>query len=247
MLRCGPKRGRHHVTEAALEHIAQGQQDSFFVFDLQSVRDRVNMWRDLLPEVEIYYSFKTNSDHELVKTMHQMGTKFDCASMGEIKTAMSLGIKPEDILYANPCKPHAHIAYAKEAGVKIMTFDCAEEAEKIADIYPEAELILRIVVDDRNAADPMSGKFGAKHHQWSNILDTCKRRGMRVRGVSFHVGSGGCSANEYTESIFNAKTVFEMAVEKGMPEMDILDIGGGFTMSSTDPERNFDFVAPRIN
>ena len=38
-----------------------------------------------------------------------------------------------------------------------------------------------------------------------------------------------------------------MAKEKGMEEMDILDIGGGFSMSSTDPEKNFDFVAPKIN
>ena len=38
-----------------------------------------------------------------------------------------------------------------------------------------------------------------------------------------------------------------MAKNKGMKEMDILDIGGGFSMSSTDPEKNFDYVAPKIN
>jgi ornithine decarboxylase len=205
------------------------------------------MWRDNLPGVGIYYSFKTNSDPELIKTMLAMGTDFDCASKGEIKAAIKLGVKPENILYANPCKPESHILYAKQAGVKIMTFDCAEEAEKIHSIYPEAELILRITVDDRNAADPMSGKFGAKENQWSPILETCKRLKMRLRGVSFHVGSGGCSFNEYRNSIINAQTVFEMAKNKGMKELDILDIGGGFSMSSTDPERNFDFVAPKIN
>jgi ornithine decarboxylase len=132
-------------------------------------------------------------------------------------------------------------------GVTIMTFDCEEEAEKIHSIYPEAQLILRITVDDRHAADPMSGKFGAKENQWSPILETCKKLKMRVRGVSFHVGSGGCSFNEYRNSIINAQTVFEMVKNKGMEEMDILDIGGGFSMSSTDPEKNFDHVAPKIN
>jgi hypothetical protein len=28
-----------------------------------------------------------------------------------------------------------------------------------------------------------------------------------------------------------------------MPECDLLDIGGGFSMSATNPEKNFDFVA----
>ena len=125
-----------------------------------------------------------------------------------------------------------------------MTFDCIEEAENIAEIHPKAELILRITVDDRNAPDPMSEKFGAHEDYWSNILDTCNKLKLKVRGVSFHVGSGGCSFDSYKESIMNAKKVFEMAEEKGMPELDILDIGGGFSMSSGQSENNFDVVAP---
>jgi ornithine decarboxylase len=86
------------------------------------------MWNEKLPGVGIYYSFKTNSDPELIKTMLAMGTNFDCASKGEIKAAIALGVKPENILYANPCKMESHIAYARDVGVKIMTFDCVEEA-----------------------------------------------------------------------------------------------------------------------
>ena len=116
------------ITQKANEMIAQGWRESFFIFDLQSVRDRVNMWRELLPDTAIYYSFKTNSDPELIKTMIAMGTNFDCASMGEIQQAIALGVKPVNILYANPCKAEHHIAYAKKVGVKIMTFDCVQEA-----------------------------------------------------------------------------------------------------------------------
>ena len=63
-----------HVTAKAFEMIQEGQDNSFFLFDLQAVRDRVNMWRENLPDVGIYYSFKTNSDPELIKTMLAMGT-----------------------------------------------------------------------------------------------------------------------------------------------------------------------------
>lgn len=37
-----------------------------------------------------------------------------------------------------------------------------------------------------------------------------------------------------------------MAEQKGMPDMDLLDIGGGFSMSSEKEENNFDVVAPQI-
>jgi diaminopimelate decarboxylase len=34
---------------------------------------------------------------------------------------------------------------------------------------------------------------------------------MKLRGVSFHVGSGGCSFQAYKDSIENTKSIFETA------------------------------------
>ena len=55
---------------------------------------------------------------------------------------------------------------------------------------------------------------------------------MKVKGVSFHVGSGGCSINSYQESLKNARDIFMMAKNIGLGEMTLLDIGGGFSMSA---------------
>lgn len=38
-----------------------------------------------------------------------------------------------------------------------------------------------------------------------------------------------------------------MAVQLGMPALDLIDIGGGFTMVCPKQEKNFDFVAPLIS
>lgn len=65
--------------------------------------------------------------------------------------------------------------------------------------------------------------------------------------MSFHVGSGGCSFSIYEEALRNSKIIFEMAKKKKMPELDILDIGGGFSMSAENPQNNFDVVAPKIS
>jgi len=54
-----------------------------------------------------------------------------------------------------------------------MTFDCIEEAEKIGEVYPEAELVLRIAVEKTDAPCPMTNKFGAPKSSWNQILDTC--------------------------------------------------------------------------
>jgi ornithine decarboxylase len=132
-----------------------------------------------------------------------------------------------------------------------MTFDCINEVDKIHSIYPEAELVLRIAVENTNAPAPMGKKFGAVFELWEPILIHCKELGMRVKGVSFHVGSGGCAFEQYENSLKHAEQIFEMAERLGMPAMDLLDIGGGFSENSstayTTREYMFPVVAPLIN
>ena len=74
-----------------------------------------------------------------------------------------------------------------------------------------------------------------------------------MKGVAFHVGSGGVNFEMYESSIKNARKIFDMAVKLGLEEMDFLDIGGGFTChngyhgGSVDPTKNFECVAPQIS
>ena len=131
--------------------------------------------------------------------------------MNEMKTVLMFGAKPENIIYANPFKSEENLAYAKSQGIRLMTFDCEEEVANVQKIFPDAELVLRIAVEDTDAPCPMGKKFGAPREFWPSILDKCKELGMKVRGVSFHVGSGGCSFKAYKDAIEDAKTVFKLA------------------------------------
>jgi ornithine decarboxylase len=92
----------------------------------------------------------------------------------------------------------------------------------------------------------MSKKFGAPQEFWKGILNKCKELEMKVKGISFHVGSGGCSINSYQEALKNARDIFMMGKDIGHDEMDLLDIGGGFSMSAEKPENNFDLVGPKL-
>ena len=51
-------------------------------------------------------------------------------------------------------------------------------------------LLLRIAVDDSQAACVMSCKYGAPVGEAPRLLRIAAELGLRVRGVSFHVGSG---------------------------------------------------------
>ena len=92
----------------------------------------------------------------------------------------------------------------------------------------------------------MTCKFGASLDSYEAIVDICKKLNMILRGVSFHVGSGGCSFKAYENAILSAKNFFQIVKTKKLAECDLLDIGGGFSMSATSKEKNFDEIAPKL-
>lgn len=200
-----------------------------------------------MPSVKIYYAVKANNDKHLLKMMIDNGGNFDCASVPEIETVLALGATPDRIIFANACKAEVAIEYAASKDVRLMTFDCVEELDKIMDIFPAAELVLRIAVEETNAPCPMGKKFGAPLEFCQDILKRCKEVGANLRGVSFHVGSGGCAVSAYHDSLKNAKQVFDMASDLKMKELDFLDIGGGFSTSAANEDYNFEKVAPQIS
>ncbi|GAU47073.1 hypothetical protein TSUD_191990 [Trifolium subterraneum] len=99
--------------------------------------------------------------------------------------------------------------------------------------HPNCELVLRIKPEEDSGAQFSLGlKFGALLNEVPELLKAADEAGLKVIGVSFHVGSAGANTQAYRGAILLAKTVFEMASHLGMPKMKILNIGGGFTAGS---------------
>jgi len=140
---------------------------------------------------------------------------------------LGCGYSPQRIIYANPCKMVSHIEYAKASGVEMMTFDNSHELIKIAQTYPKAKLVLRIITDDSHSICRFSTKFGAPLSVCGNLLAQAKELGLNVMGISFHVGSGCMNVESFQAAIRNAHSVFQQAQEMGF-EMSLLDLGGGW-------------------
>lgn len=108
-----------------------------------------------------FFAIKALPDDEIIKTLAQLDTNFDCASAGEIDRVLGLGITADRIIFANPCKAPAHLTHAMQVGVKLVTADSLEEMDKIAKYYPGCGVLLRITVCDSDSKLPFSSKFGA--------------------------------------------------------------------------------------
>lgn len=167
------------------------------------------------------------------------------ASEQEMSKVIKNGGKPDKMIFANPCKDVWQIQQAKKKNVKRMTFDSIEELHKIKANFPQAECVVRIAVMVTDAMYNLSEKFGVTMDEIPEILKIGKKLNLKIVGVAFHVGSGGVSFESYRISILNSRKIFDMSEKMGM-KMNLLDIGGGFTMINPDKGLNFNAVAAQI-
>ncbi|KQJ91284.1 ornithine decarboxylase [Brachypodium distachyon] len=218
-------------------------RSAFFVFDLARVVDLYSGWRRALAGVRPFYAVKCNPEPALLGALAALGAGFDCASRREIEAVLALGVKPGSVVYANPCKPEAHIEYAASVGVNLTTYDTEEEVAKVKRCHPGCDLILRIKgPDNADAKVDLGTKYGAQEDEVVPLLRAARRAGLKVAGVSFHVGFGASCTDVYRGAIEAARAAFDAAAALGMPPMRVLDIGGGFMAGAT-----FDEAAAVIN
>jgi ornithine decarboxylase len=182
--------------------------------------------------IKPYYAVKCNPNPAILHTLDRLGTGFDCASRDEIDRCLDMGVPPERLIFANPCKLEAHILHARMRNVKRMTFDNEDEMIKIVRLFPEAELVLRIITDDSSSMCKFSSKFGTLLKDVKPIMKLGQEIGAHIVGVSFHVGSGCEDPSAFGKAVRDAGTVFEWGAQCGMT-MRLLDIGGGFQGDET--------------
>jgi len=217
-----------------LREIAEesADQDAFYVVDLSVVLAKLDKWRELMPRVKPFYAVKCNNDEAICQLLASAGCGFDCASQAEILQVLDMGVPADKVIYANPCKQRSMLKFARSKGVRLMTADNKAEFEKIADVFPEARIVLRIAVDDSKSICRFNSKFGAAQHEWAGLMQLAAQLGLDIVGISFHVGSGCEDIGPFADAVASARDAFDLAESYGHTPT-LLDCGGGFPGTDT--------------
>jgi ornithine decarboxylase len=140
-----PRGGTATIDAFARKLITEhGLEDNFFVLDLGALQRLYHGWAAAMPRVRPYYAVKCNPDVGVLATLAALGCGFDCASEAEMRAVMALGVSPDRIVFANPCKRPRDMRCATDNGVDLTTFDTEAELVKLARFAPDARALLRI-------------------------------------------------------------------------------------------------------
>lgn len=223
----------------------EDKDDAFYIGDIGDIIKKYKKFQHCLPNVEPHYAVKCNNEPAVLEILSNLGLSFDCASKLEIQTILNMGVSPNRIIFANPCKQNSHVRYAAANNVALMTFDNEAELYKVKDLYPDAKMVIRICVDDSKSLCQLGLKYGVLPRNAKALLEVAKNLGLNVVGVSFHVGSGCFDASAFYHAVKNAWNVFKDAESLGF-NFTLLDVGGGFP-GDNKAEITFEETADQLN
>jgi ornithine decarboxylase len=182
------------------------QDNAFAICDLGDVYRQYLKWVRHLPRVKPFYGKKKNKstlgdlknfffgiisaamkafpDPKVIRLLASLGVGFDCASKMEIQKVLHMGVDPDQIIYANPCKQASHIHYSAQKKVYKMTFDNSDELYKIKSFHPHAKLVIRILPNDHlNQKGQLGAKYGATLAAVPRLLCLAKELSLDVIGA----------------------------------------------------------------
>jgi ornithine decarboxylase len=199
-----------------------------FLLDCAVVRRQYRSLQAALPGVGLFYALKPLPHPAVVAELRDLGGCFDVATSGEIKLVKSEGVAPERCIHTHPIKTDAEIRAALRFGIRNFVVDNPDELRKFRRHGSRAEVLLRLSFRDPTAVVDLSRKFGCEPAAVMPMLELARNLGVKVRGLSFHVGSQVAEPQKYVEAIGVCAELIEQAGASGLANLDLLDIGGGF-------------------
>jgi ornithine decarboxylase len=150
------------------------------------------------------------------------------ATSGEVELVARMGVDPERCIHTHPIKRDVDIRAALARGVRVFVVDNIDEIKKFKRYAQQAELLLRVSFRSPGVLSDLSRKFGCDPQDLLALARSAAALGLRVRGLSFHVGSQAPDAGKHVEAVESCARLLAACRKERLGPCDVLDIGGGF-------------------
>lgn len=244
-----------HISQSPLTaediHLIESSVAQFgaplMLLDCNIIRRQYQALQLALPTVTLHFAMKPLPVPAVVRTLLMEGASFDLATTGEIELAASQGVPAERTIHTHPIKRDADIRAALDYGCHVFVVDNINELKKFIAYKDDVELLVRLSFRNADAFADLSKKFGCSPEKALEIIKQAKILGIRIKGLSFHVGSQTTHPQKYVDAIMVCKQVMEQVVASGLPALSTLDIGGGFPVCYSDAVMPIDEFCQPIN
>ena len=205
-----------------------------FVFSQRQIEEKYNEFKEAFvsryPDVEFWWSYKTNYLDAICKVFHKLGSKAEVVSEFEYQKARHLGIDGKDIIFNGPYKPKDALRVAVKEGAKIHIDHWYEinDLEEIADeLGVEIPVAIRCNMD--TGVYPAWSRFGFNIDN-SEAYDAVKRifegKKLILTGLHSHIGTFMLSTEAYKNETIKLIKLKNKVEEDFGYNFEYIEVGG---------------------
>lgn len=220
----------------------------FYYYDLDLLDQTLEALKSAVPQssYHVHYAIKANAETRILQKIKASGIGADCVSGNEIKKALEVGFKPNNIVLAGVGKTDEELALAIGNNIHSINCESIEELEVINQAAKNNNSIAQIAfrlnpnVDAQTHRHITTGlsenKFGIPVSDLGVAIEELKKfEHLKLTGVHFHIGSQILSLNPYAKLCYAVNDVISF-LESQNVEIEHINVGGGLGINYHDPD-----------
>jgi len=216
-----------------------------YVYDLETVKARASAVASLKGLDRGWYAMKANGHPDMIRTAVAAGLGVECVSINEVHAARKAvpDLPVDRILFTPNFAPKAEYAQALEMGVHL-TLDGLHPLRAWPETFSGRKITLRINPQRPEGhhkhvrtAGP-EAKFGLHADELVEARKLAAEAGAIINGLHVHSGSGISDPDHWRRV-----GLFLVETARDMPDVEILDLGGGLSVDEASGVRRIDMDA----
>ena len=230
------------LTESKARTLLEEYGSPLYVYNEQIIRNQAQALKQAFAnwkKTRFFYACKANTNIHLLRIIHEEGLGLDCVSPFEAELGIVAGFKPQEMLFTVSSMSDGDMDFAVQKGI-LLNIDDLGRLEAFGKKYPGSEVCIRLtpeIVGGHHTKVQTGYKdtqFGILFDEVPALLKIANQYNLKIVGIHEHTGSG-LTAQHVLESMRQM-----MNVAPHFPDLQFIDLGGGFPIPYRETEQPFD-------
>jgi diaminopimelate decarboxylase len=246
------QRGHLEVGGCDVPTLAAQFGTPLYVFDVQTLQNACRCYMTAFGaaypgKVSVSYACKAFLCSALARLVLAEGFGFDVVSIGELRAALNVGARAEDVHFHGNAKPRRELEEAVSLGIGRIVVDNLDEVSTLANLTggrttPQGLLVrLEPAVSAATHASIQTGQRGSKFGLPLEQLDALAIRvqeasGLTIKGLHCHLGSQLFDLSVYERAIVVLLDAARHLRDKFGISIQEISPGGGFAAAYLEEE-----------
>ncbi|HOZ68390.1 MAG TPA: diaminopimelate decarboxylase [Chitinophagaceae bacterium] len=231
------------LSHEQLSALAREYGTPLYVYHAERIREQYNNLLEAFrgADVRFFYAAKALTNINVLRYVNHIGCNVDCSSVNEARLALHAGFDPEKVLYTSNNVSFEEIEEAQSLGVHInidSISNLRKFGRKFGHSYPVGIRLRPNIMAGGNlkiSTGHADSKFGIPLENITEVLDVIRETNLFIRTLHIHTGSEIKDVEVFARGI---EVLFEVAQQ--FPELEVIDLGGGFKVPYMPGEEGTD-------